>query len=112
MNSNQIVYEKIPAEQVAKLVAELPNYGSTVQSQGTGIYAVIGHGVSATAVYDGSTLTITVTKKPFYVSMDMIQRGMDLALGIQPTTAGAPIVMVPVPQAQAQAQTQAQKEVE
>lgn len=101
MNANQIQYSGVSQGQVDILVADLPSHGSTVQNQspkgGPQVYIISGHGVVANAVYDGNNLTVTVTKKPFYIPFSAIESGLSGALGIAPVTPGAPVIMVPVP---------------
>lgn len=109
MDKNQFQYEGVTPNEIAEMIRELGLHGTSVQDQGNGIYAVSGHGISATAAYNGGDLLVTVTKKPFYIPLGAIQSGINVALGIkQDNTAqkapskffipGTPIVTVPVPQ--------------
>lgn len=100
MNSNQIVYQNVTQSNIDSLLADLKshNSSSTVQDQGNGNYVILGHGIRSVAVYDGKSLTVTVTSKPFYVSMSMIEDGINKALGIKNSiTPGSPVVLVPEP---------------
>jgi hypothetical protein len=56
----------------SKLVAD----GVAVDRNQTGGFDVEGHGVSALAYLSGTDLTVTIAKKPFYVTADHIKQGI------------------------------------
>jgi len=70
-----------PAQLVA-LQAELRANGGMVTTLSPNQYQIVGHGVTADAAYDPATkvLTVTVVSKPFYVSIEEIETGLQKAL--------------------------------
>lgn len=68
--------------QIHSLIESLQEHNSTVTDTGNGSYTISGHGVFATAKFDGSSLSIDVTKKPFFVSLSMIENGIHSAISI------------------------------
>ena len=68
----------IPAtqDQVGNLIAKLQTHNSTVSNPSPNQYVISGHGIYATASFDGTILSVSVSKKPFFVSMDMIENGL------------------------------------
>jgi len=72
------VYE----HQIEGLISNLKAHDTNVTPNADGSYSISGHGVEATAIFtpDNNELNISVAKKPFYVSMDRIQNGIEEAL--------------------------------
>ena len=72
----------IPATQtqIDKLILELQNHGTTVVNDPTEGYQINGHGVYAIGKYDGTNLSVSVVKKPFFVPLSSIENGLKSAL--------------------------------
>lgn len=70
--------QPITADQVEKLINQLCSSGTTVQLLEVNKYQIIGHGITANAIYDETlgSLNVTVVHKPFFVPESAIQTGI------------------------------------
>lgn len=80
IDGKTIIIDGCKPDTISKLLDELKASGTHVATQGVGIYVIEGHGVKSTATYKDGDLTVTVTSKPFYVSMERIEEGLDDAI--------------------------------
>jgi len=75
MNSFQITLTDSPADAVQRAQNAAQQNGSQFNGDDTaGSFS--GHGVYGTYIIVGQVVTVTITSKPFYVSMGMIQDGV------------------------------------
>ena len=86
-NPNMFVLTGVTAAQIAALTKTVIASGSRMQ-QVAGIatkeqYEINGHNIQALASYEPATgdLTVTVQKKPFYVSINDIEKGIEKEMG-------------------------------
>lgn len=70
--------QPITAQQVGKLKDQLGASGTTVQLLEINKYQIIGHGITANAIYDETlgSLNVTVVHKPFFIPESAIQSGI------------------------------------
>jgi hypothetical protein len=68
--------------QLALLETKLQANGETLTTNAPNKYTITGHHVNATAVYDppSQVLTVTIVSKPFYISDNQIQQGLQKAV--------------------------------
>ena len=76
-----IVITPVTQAQITAMAAELTAGGSVVTESSPGLWTIEGHGIGAMAAFDGSTLTVNVVHKPFYVPESSIESGLRKALG-------------------------------
>lgn len=76
-----ITISPITSEQTQKLIDNIKSHGSSVDLR-SGQYVITGHGITAMAKIEGSILTVTVQRKPFYVSLKMIEDGLNSAIAL------------------------------
>lgn len=76
------IVQPITAAQIATLTSQLAAQSTTLTQGEPNQYAVIGHGITASAVFDpaAQSLTVTVIHKPFYIPESAIQSGIQNAL--------------------------------
>jgi len=76
------ILKPITSDQLDSLKSALAQHDTTISPQGAGTYIITGHGIVANAIFDlvDESLTVTVIKKPFYVSEGAIQSGIEGAL--------------------------------
>lgn len=85
--SKAFTLSPVTQTQVDEIVTHLRGGGNSVGDQSTlgspnKTYSISGHGIDASAVYDPakSELTVSIQHKPFFVSMDHIEQGIQAAL--------------------------------
>ena len=62
--------------QVQNLIGELQGSGTAVINAPDGSFTINGHGIRAQAKFNGTTLTVTVESKPFYIPISAIESGI------------------------------------
>ena len=67
--------------QMSKLLSELQANGTDVVVQGQGSVSIHGRGITASAAYVEPVLTVTITDKPWWVSIGMISKQIVEHLG-------------------------------
>jgi hypothetical protein len=74
------IIDNVTQAQVDALRAKLATDHDTAVTTSGDTSQIIGHGVTANAIYDGSRLRVDVLKHPFYVPVGMIESQLRAAL--------------------------------
>jgi hypothetical protein len=76
------IIKPIVQSQIDMIQSELAKSNTVVTLRETNDYTIVGHGVTANAVFDPTeqTLTVTIVKKPFFITEGHIQNGILAAL--------------------------------
>jgi hypothetical protein len=88
--------QKVTQKQIDTLTGGLDKAGVDVAAGKTpNSYTINGHGIAADAIFDptDSTLTVTITRKPFFIPESTIEHGIIEA--ISTTQAGVPLPSTP-----------------
>ena len=74
--------QPITAAQITTLTSELAAQNTQITPGAENQYAITGHGITASAVFDPAkgSLTVTVIHKPFYIPESAIESGIQNAL--------------------------------